>query len=50
MNVSDQLRTVDKSDVARAAMDNAKDYLARFDGKLPAKITEQLAKFEARLG
>jgi 3,4-dihydroxy 2-butanone 4-phosphate synthase/GTP cyclohydrolase II len=34
LNVSDQLRTVDKSDVARAAMDNAKDYLSPIEDVL----------------
>ena len=32
--MSDQLRTVDKSDVARAAMDNAEEYLSSIEDVL----------------
>jgi phosphoenolpyruvate carboxykinase (GTP) len=32
-----------------ATVENAKEYLAKFGDKLPAKMTEQLGKLEARL-
>jgi len=34
----------------KATLADAKEYLAKFGNKLPAKMTEQLAKLEARLG
>jgi phosphoenolpyruvate carboxykinase (GTP) len=45
----DELVKVDR-DAYRQTLENAKEYLARFGDKLPAKITDQLEKFEARLG
>jgi phosphoenolpyruvate carboxykinase (GTP) len=45
----DALTTVD-SEAYRQTLGNAKEYLARFGGKLPAKIAEQLEEFETRLG
>jgi GTP-dependent phosphoenolpyruvate carboxykinase len=34
----------------KKTVEDAKDYLAKFGDKLPAKMTEQLEKLEARLG
>ncbi len=44
----DELMKVDK-DAFLTTVENAKEYLAKFGDKLPAKMTEQLGKLEARL-
>jgi phosphoenolpyruvate carboxykinase (GTP) len=44
----DELMTVD-TDLFKATLEDAKAYLAKFGDKLPAKMTEQLKKLEARL-
>jgi len=45
----EELMKVD-GDLFKATLADAKEYLAKFGDKLPAKMTEQLAKLEARLG
>lgn len=53
LNVSDadwaELMKVDTV-AFKKTVEDAKDYLAKFGDKLPAKMTEQLEKLEARLG
>ena len=44
----EKLMTVDNAEFLKT-VENAKEYLAKFGDKLPAKITEQLEKLEARL-
>jgi phosphoenolpyruvate carboxykinase (GTP) len=44
----EELMRVDK-DAFLQTVENTKEYLAKFGDKLPAKMTEQLAKLEARL-
>jgi phosphoenolpyruvate carboxykinase (GTP) len=43
-----ELMKVD-NDLFMKTLADAKEYLAKFGDKLPAKISEQLAKLEARL-
>ncbi|VGO23309.1 phosphoenolpyruvate carboxykinase (GTP) [Pontiella sulfatireligans] len=45
----EKLMKVD-TEAFKATVADAKDYLAKFGDKLPAKMTEQLEKLEARLG
>ncbi len=44
----EKLMTVDNAEFLKT-VENAKEYLAKFGDKLPAKMTEQLGKLEARL-
>lgn len=48
-SVLEELLKVDR-DAYKATLDNARKYLSEFGDRLPAKITEQLNKLEARLG